>query len=93
MVQVGSQSMADRYTYVPLVGVFIAAVWLVGDLAARRAALRKAAGLAAVVVLAGAINALKLTGKKPGDMKVVVAGAGAAGIPSSIANSLVRLAT
>jgi len=33
----------------------------------------------AVVVLAGVINALKLTGRKPEEMKVVVAGAGAAG--------------
>ena len=27
LVQVGGQSMADRYTYVPLIGVFIAVVW------------------------------------------------------------------
>lgn len=27
IVQVGSQSMADRYTYIPLVGIFILAVW------------------------------------------------------------------
>ncbi len=27
IVQVGSQAMADRYTYIPLVGLFIAAVW------------------------------------------------------------------
>jgi hypothetical protein len=26
-VQVGSQSMADRYTYVPLVGIFVLVVW------------------------------------------------------------------
>jgi hypothetical protein len=26
-VQIGSQSMADRYTYVPLIGIFVAAVW------------------------------------------------------------------
>jgi Flp pilus assembly protein TadD len=31
LVQVGAQAMADRYTYVPLIGVFIAAVWAVGD--------------------------------------------------------------
>lgn len=31
-VQVGIQSMADRYTYIPLMGVFIAVVWLVADL-------------------------------------------------------------
>jgi malate dehydrogenase (oxaloacetate-decarboxylating) len=34
----------------------------------------------AVVVLAGLMNALRLTHKKPGEMKVVVAGAGAAGV-------------
>jgi tetratricopeptide (TPR) repeat protein len=27
VIQVGTQAMADRYTYVPLVGVFIAAAW------------------------------------------------------------------
>ena len=27
LVQVGAQSMADRYTYLPLIGVFIALVW------------------------------------------------------------------
>ncbi|MDB6023027.1 MAG: Tetratricopeptide 2 repeat protein, partial [Pedosphaera sp.] len=27
LVQVGSQAMADRYTYVPLIGLFIAAMW------------------------------------------------------------------
>ena len=34
----------------------------------------------AVVVLAGLINALKLTGRQPSDIKLVVAGAGAAGV-------------
>ena len=32
LVQVGSQAMADRYTYVPLVGVFIAIAWGIPDL-------------------------------------------------------------
>ncbi len=27
IIQVGEQAMADRYTYIPLVGVFIAAIW------------------------------------------------------------------
>ena len=31
LVQVGSQAMADRYTYVPLIGIFIALVWLVAE--------------------------------------------------------------
>ena len=32
LVQVGIQSMADRYTYVPLIGLFIMVVWGIGDL-------------------------------------------------------------
>jgi len=35
LVQVGTQALADRYTYVPLVGIFIAVVWGGADLAAR----------------------------------------------------------
>lgn len=34
-VQVGSQSMADRYTYIPLIGIFIIAVWGGAELAER----------------------------------------------------------
>jgi tetratricopeptide (TPR) repeat protein len=33
IVQVGSQAMADRYSYVPIIGLFIAATWLLGDIA------------------------------------------------------------
>ncbi len=32
IVQVGSQSLADRYTYVPYFGLFIMIVWGIGDL-------------------------------------------------------------
>jgi protein O-mannosyl-transferase len=32
LVQVGSQAMADRYTYVPLIGLFIMIVWSVPDI-------------------------------------------------------------
>ena len=40
-VQVGAQGMADRYTYIPSIGVFLALTWLLADLAARsRARLR-----------------------------------------------------
>ncbi|MFZ4437172.1 MAG: tetratricopeptide repeat protein [Syntrophales bacterium] len=31
IIQVGVQSMADRYTYIPLIGIFIAAVWLLPE--------------------------------------------------------------
>jgi Flp pilus assembly protein TadD len=35
LVQVGNQAMADRYTYVPLTGVFIAIAWGIPDLFSR----------------------------------------------------------
>ena len=35
LVQVGGQAMADRYTYVPSIGLFVALVWLVRRAAAR----------------------------------------------------------
>lgn len=35
LVQVGTQSMADRYTYVPLIGLFIIVVWGAADLAGK----------------------------------------------------------
>ncbi len=53
IVQVGMQSMADRYTYLPLIGLFIAVVWSAAEIAARWPAtgiwlaLGAAAGLAA----------------------------------------------
>ena len=34
-VQVGPQAMADRYTYVPFIGLFIAIAWLAADLGSR----------------------------------------------------------
>lgn len=35
IVQVGSQTRADRYAYIPMIGLLVAAVWLVGEIAAR----------------------------------------------------------
>ncbi len=55
IVQVGTQALADRYTYVPLVGIFVAVVWAVAELAAPRRATRIAAaalGVAATLALA-----------------------------------------
>jgi protein O-mannosyl-transferase len=34
LVQVGAQAMADRYTYIPLIGLFIAITWLVAEVTA-----------------------------------------------------------
>jgi len=33
VIQVGRQAMADRYTYIPLIGVFVAVVWSVAEFA------------------------------------------------------------
>jgi Flp pilus assembly protein TadD len=53
LIQVGKQSMADRYTYIPLIGLFLLAVWLAADLAAGRRHGRVAlAGLSSVALLA-----------------------------------------
>ena len=53
LVQVGWQGMADRYTYLPSVGLYLAAVWGIADLVARRPRLRAAAtaGLGLALVL------------------------------------------
>jgi Tfp pilus assembly protein PilF len=55
LVQVGSQARADRYMYLPLIGLALAVAVEASDLALRRPALRRAigaAGIAAVVALA-----------------------------------------
>ena len=53
LVQVGAQSRADRYTYVPLVGLTIAIVWAVGDwLETRQSFKRPIAVTTAAVLLA-----------------------------------------
>ena len=55
LVQVGQQSIADRYTYIPSVGILIAVTWGIGALATRvpqsRATLGIAAGVAALCCL------------------------------------------
>jgi Tfp pilus assembly protein PilF len=35
LIPVGSHAMADRFTYVPLIGIFIALVWTVAEISAR----------------------------------------------------------
>jgi tetratricopeptide (TPR) repeat protein len=51
IVQVGSQAMADRYTYLPAVGLFLAVAWLGHRVAGTRHAL-KAAAVAATGLVA-----------------------------------------
>jgi cytochrome c-type biogenesis protein CcmH/NrfG len=52
LVQVGSQARADRYTYIPLVGIFIGVAWALGILAERLPTWRSAVAGAAVVWVA-----------------------------------------
>ena len=53
-VQVGGQAYADRYTYLPLIGLFIAAVWFVADhLQTRRPVVQLSAAVAVVLLFAG----------------------------------------
>jgi Flp pilus assembly protein TadD len=52
LVQVGSQSMADRYTYLPLIGVFIAITWLVAEITTTWRYQRLVLALISVSVLA-----------------------------------------
>jgi len=51
LVQVGEQAMADRYAYIPLIGIFLMAVWGTADLAdSRQLSFRSRAKTAAVVL-------------------------------------------
>jgi protein O-mannosyl-transferase len=56
LIQVGSQSMADRYTYIPGIGLFIMAAWGVTDLFAclpyRRVVLSLSAGMVIIALAA-----------------------------------------
>ncbi len=63
VVQVGLQSIADRYTYVPLIGLFVMAAWgapvLFSDRPGKRVVLSSAAGL---MLLACAVLTWRQTG-------------------------------
>jgi tetratricopeptide (TPR) repeat protein len=51
LIQVGVQSMADRYTYIPLLGVFWIVVWAAADLITRWQPPGKVVALATLLVL------------------------------------------
>src|ERR1043166_1339996 len=55
LVQVGAQSMADRYTYLPLIGLFIALVWGVSEPPRFRPRPRLSISLACVLLLCLAV--------------------------------------
>jgi len=52
LVQVGSQAMADRYAYLPFVGLFIMACWGVAEFAERRHFVPRYLAVPSLVVLA-----------------------------------------
>jgi tetratricopeptide (TPR) repeat protein len=63
LVQVGSQSMADRYTYVPMVGLSIAVIWALDEALQGRPFLRRgAAALGLLALLAFAAAAYRQAG-------------------------------
>ncbi len=63
LVQVGEQAMADRYSYVPLVGLFVLTVWGVAELARnRRNVERQLAVIASVALAALAATSLVQVG-------------------------------
>jgi tetratricopeptide (TPR) repeat protein len=51
LIQVGAQARADRYTYLPLVGIFLIAAWGVETLSRRWPIPRLAIGVAAIAAL------------------------------------------
>jgi hypothetical protein len=51
LVQVGGQAMADRYTYFPLIGIFLAVTFSFSALAEQFAFMRKWVAVAAVLIL------------------------------------------
>lgn len=52
LVQVGRQAMADRYTYLPSIGLFLAIVWGISELLRERRAVLAAASAVAIALLA-----------------------------------------
>lgn len=62
LVQVGRQEMADRYTYIPLIGIAIALVWSAAAALRDRPALARLAGVGTAVWLAalGLASAVEL---------------------------------
>jgi protein O-mannosyl-transferase len=51
LMQVGDQSHADRYTYLPLIGLFVVAAWVVADAAENRRVLKAVACVSGAVVI------------------------------------------
>src|SRR5207248_8640231 len=53
LIQVGAQARADRYTYLPQIGLYLAATWTIADLSVAWRYRRQILGVAAAIVIAG----------------------------------------
>jgi tetratricopeptide (TPR) repeat protein len=53
LVQVGQQALADRYAYIPLIGMYLICAWGIADLAQRYALLRPLVAGVSLAVLVG----------------------------------------
>jgi Tfp pilus assembly protein PilF len=63
LVQVGSQAMADRYAYLPLIGIYIALAWGLAGIIERRPGMRRAiAGALCLALAAFAMMTWRQTG-------------------------------
>jgi len=51
LVRMGLYSMADRYTYVPLIGIFLMVAWAAGEVVAKWSRWKPAAGVLAALLL------------------------------------------
>ncbi len=64
LVQVGFQNFADRYSYIPSIGIFIAAVWWVAEISGEskrwRAGVSAVAGLVLALYAAGTIAQVRV---------------------------------
>jgi len=60
IVQSGGQALADRFTYVPLIGLAVCITWILKYLLARISVHRAIPGLAAVIVLAASATGTSL---------------------------------
>ena len=53
LVQVGYHAMADRFAYIPLIGIFLVVTWLVADWASQHRVSTRTLAIPAIFVLAG----------------------------------------
>lgn len=60
LIQVGNQSMADRYAYLPLIGLFVLIVWALADWARSRQIETYYLAIAAIAALLGLASATRV---------------------------------